>query len=123
MVAVRSMGLSLESLIGYHSDGQELCTVSPIELKNLVEISNERFTENEKRILRFRELLRKLSCEGEEEGKRKGQEGEQWEDPDARRERKKAEGLIRSQQIKNAGDSQQQQGEETSGVQFSEQKT
>jgi tRNA wybutosine-synthesizing protein 3 len=107
MVAVRSMGLALESLLGYSLNGQEFCSLSPRELKNLLEISNERFGENEKRIARFRELLKKLSNEEPGEGKRKGQEGEEWEDAAVRRERKKAEGLARSQQLAKSTESRQ----------------
>ena len=99
MVAVRSMGLALESLIGYSSNEQEYCSLSSRELMNLLDISNERFGENKKRIARFRELLRKFSIEEPDEGKRKGQEGEEWEDAAARRERKKAEGLAKKQQL------------------------
>jgi tRNA wybutosine-synthesizing protein 3 len=106
MVAVRSMGLALESLIGHHSYGRDFCTASPKELRTLVEISNERFRENEKRRLRFRELLKQFSLEGTGKGKKKGQDGEEWEDPFVRRERKKAEGLLRRQQLKDAEESQ-----------------
>lgn len=116
MVAVRSMGLTLESLIGYHSHGVEFCTVSPRELRNLIEISNARFGENEKRISRFRELLKKFSSEDVDEGKRKGEEGEQWEDAGARRERKKAEGLARRKQLAKSAGSHQQGTEESLGL-------
>lgn len=111
MVAVRSMGLALESLVGYSSNGQEFCSLSPGELKNLLEISNERFGENEKRIARFRELLNKLSNEETDEGKRKGQEGEEWEDAGTRKERKKAEGLAKSQQLAKSTEPLQDTGD------------
>lgn len=123
MVGIRSMGLALESLIGYHSNGQEFCTVSPRELKILVEISNERFGENEKRISRFRELLKQLTHEGAEKGKRKGVDGEEWEDPSVRRERKKAEGLLKRQQLKEAEQGQNSETEENSSIAFPDQIT
>lgn len=116
MVAVRSMGLALESLVGYHSRGEEVCTVTSLELQDLVEISNERFEENEKRIARFRDLLKKLSSHEADDGKRKGQEGEGWEDAAARRERKKAEGLARSEQLSKARQLQEPGIEETSNL-------
>ncbi|KAH6667528.1 methyltransferase TYW3-domain-containing protein [Halenospora varia] len=92
MVGIRSMGLALESIIGFEHNGQEICTVPEWQLGNLLEISNDRFVENTKRIERFRALLKDLSG-GAQEGRRKGQEGEKWEDPQSRRERKRAEGL------------------------------
>lgn len=100
MVAVRSMGLGLESLIGYEYENMQVCSVTEGHLRTLVELSNERFGENTKRISRFRTLLKKLSSEETGEAKRKGQDGEEWEDPQIRRERKRAEGLMRSQQMR-----------------------
>ena len=93
MVAVRSMGLGLESLIGYEYENRQLCNVTEGHLRTLIELSNERFGENTKRISRFRTLLKKLSSEETGDVKRKGQDGEEWEDPEVRRERKRAEGL------------------------------
>ncbi|OTA95884.1 hypothetical protein M434DRAFT_68507 [Hypoxylon sp. CO27-5] len=95
IVAIRSMGLSFESLIGYQSGGDDgglHCTVSPAYLRTLVHIANERFTENTKRIERFRaalaEATRPLSKNGGE-----------WEDAQVRRERKRAEGLKRREEL------------------------
>lgn len=102
MVAVRSMGLALESIIGIEGEVlQPTCTASEESLECLVDIANERFKENTKRIERFRTLLKKLSTEKPGQTKRKGQDGEEWEDPQVRRERKRAEGLVRSQQMKD----------------------
>jgi len=99
MVAVRCMGLTLESLVGYHFEGEGICNVPESDLATLLAISNERFDENEDRIARFRTLLRDMiNTDGVE--KRKGDHGEQWEDPQARRERKRAEGLKKRQQAK-----------------------
>ncbi|TVY52201.1 tRNA wybutosine-synthesizing protein [Lachnellula suecica] len=95
MVGIRSMGLALESLVGFEDDGREICMVPEWQLKTLLEISNERFVENTKRIERFRKLLGEL-------GVMRGKEGEGWEDPQVRRERKRAEGLKRSQESKKA---------------------
>ncbi|GKT96334.1 tRNA wybutosine-synthesizing protein [Colletotrichum tofieldiae] len=59
MVGVRTMGLALESLIGYidDNDGAPHCTVSVDYLRDLLQIANERFAENAARIARFRAAL------------------------------------------------------------------
>lgn len=90
IVAVRSMGLSLSSLVGYCSpEGVAMCSISADELMTLLETGNERFEENEKRIGRFRELIRR----GGEEKVR------EWEDSKSRAERKKREGLLKRKQM------------------------
>ena len=104
MVAVRSMGLGLESIIGFGQSEARLpdCIVSEETLETLVEQANERFIENTKRIERFRSLLGKSVSKEAGEVKRKGQDGREWESQQVRRERKRAEGLMRSQQLKNS---------------------
>lgn len=92
MVAVRSMGLSFESLIGAEIDGVRRLVVSPQYLKTLVRIANERFVENEKRIARFCAALDAAFAP------LKGKEN--WEDAQTRRERKRLEGLKRREQLK-----------------------
>ncbi|KAB5560081.1 tRNA wybutosine-synthesizing protein [Coniochaeta sp. 2T2.1] len=88
MVAIRSMGLGFESLVGVMDvAGRKRSLVSKGYLEMLVKIGNERFVENGRRIGRFLEELRNT---GEDEG-----DGEGKEDKEARRERKKAEGLRR----------------------------
>ncbi|KAB5547288.1 tRNA wybutosine-synthesizing protein [Coniochaeta sp. 2T2.1] len=88
MVAIRSMGLGFESLVGVmDAAGRKRSLVSKAYLEMLVKIGNERFVENGRRIGRFLEELRNT---GEDEG-----DGEGKEDKEARRERKKAEGLRR----------------------------
>lgn len=99
MVGVRSMGLALESVVGYEHEGVELCIVPEWQLKNLVKISNQRFVENTKRIERFKCLLKEMS-ENREEVKI-GDHGE-WEDRETRRERKRAEGLKRKEEMRAA---------------------
>ena len=64
MVGIRSMGLALESVIGFENEGREICMVPEWQLKHLVEISNQRFVENTKRIGRFRTLLVEMSVSG-----------------------------------------------------------
>ncbi|KAH8131833.1 tRNA wybutosine-synthesizing protein 3 [Trichoderma asperellum] len=98
MVAIRSMGLSLESLIGYEdAQGQRRRIVPPEYLKMLLQISNERFVENTKRIERFRSALKEAILEPKPANvpKRLNPEGKEWEDAAARRERLRAEGLKR----------------------------
>ena len=104
MVAVRSMGLGFESLVGAELAGQKTCTVSDGYLHTLVELANERFDENAKRIERFRQALK----EGSREQARKTRSGDDWEDADARRERKRAEGLARSAQLREYQNAQSQ---------------
>lgn len=98
MVAIRSMGLSLESLIGYEdAQGQRRRIVPPEYLKMLLQISNERFVENTKRIERFRSALKEaiLDPKSANVPKKLNPEGKEWEDAAARRERLRAEGLKR----------------------------
>ena len=47
MVGVRSMGLSLESIIGHlGANGEEICIVPESYLHGLLSVANERFIEN-----------------------------------------------------------------------------
>ncbi|KAG7291595.1 hypothetical protein NEMBOFW57_001614 [Staphylotrichum longicolle] len=92
MVAVRSMGLSFESLIGAETDGVRRTIVSPQYLKTLVQIANERFVENERRIARFSAALEAALSPPKGKG--------DWEDAQARRERKRQEGLKRREELK-----------------------
>jgi tRNA wybutosine-synthesizing protein 3 len=107
MVAVRSMGLAFESFVGYghESTTPPICMVSEETLECLVDIANKRFKENTERIDRFRRLLKNLSIKDSGEMKRKGQDGEKWEDPEARRERKRAEGLMKSRRMEDGSKS------------------
>ncbi|KAI2778115.1 methyltransferase TYW3-domain-containing protein [Daldinia loculata] len=96
IVAIRSMGLTFESLIGYQSGGRSSNdkirrTVSPAYLRTLIRIANERFVENAKRIGRFREALAEARRSVGESG---------WEDARVRRERKRAEGLRRREELR-----------------------
>ncbi|OAL73721.1 hypothetical protein A7D00_1749 [Trichophyton violaceum] len=102
IVAVRSSGLGLESIIGYiENDGLPEATarsfVTEDYMQLLVQISNERFAINTERMERFRaKLLHLVSRQG------LGNPTMQWEDPIARRARKRAEGLERSKAAKEA---------------------
>lgn len=101
MVGIRSMGLALESVIGFQRDNRLLCMVPEWQLRNLIEISNQRFIENTKRIERFRVLLKEIAGQTVQE-RRKGKYGGEWEDTQTRRERKRAEGLERAQRLKTS---------------------
>ena len=95
MVAVRSTGLSLDSVIGHlDPSGAAICVVSPRYLDGLLAVANERFKENSARIARFRDLLLGSNNLG------KNRKGEEWEDASVRRERKRAEGLKRSEELR-----------------------
>ncbi|KAL2269450.1 hypothetical protein VTJ83DRAFT_1634 [Remersonia thermophila] len=91
MVAVRSMGLSLESLIAAETDGARRLLVPPQHLQTLVQIANERFAENQKRIARFDAALEAAFKAAEKRRDR--------EDSLERRERKRQEGLRRREQL------------------------
>ena len=94
MVAVRSMGLLFESLVGVESGGKRECIVPPSYLEKLVGIANERFVENQSRIERFRSALSRVFD-------RQGvAEKTQWEPKELRLARKKAEGLRRQQEAR-----------------------
>ncbi|KAK4194283.1 methyltransferase TYW3-domain-containing protein [Triangularia verruculosa] len=104
IVAIRSMGLSFESLIGVEgSDGVRRAVVSSGYLKRVVANSEKLFKENEKRIARFKEALKSAF-----EEKPKAKEG--WEDAEARRERKRLEGLKRKEEM------QRQKEAEAAGI-------
>ncbi|MCJ1283169.1 hypothetical protein MMC26_002496 [Xylographa opegraphella] len=87
MVAIRSSGIGLSSLVGYASDidGEDdvQCMVEESYLELLLNIANDRFLENSKRVERFRNQLLQSAHKRERH----------WEDGKVRRERLKAEGL------------------------------
>ncbi|PGH08646.1 tRNA wybutosine-synthesizing protein 3 [Blastomyces parvus] len=100
IVAVRSSGLALESIIGIHqqSIGNESeedivrSLVSEDYLRMLLAAANERFKTNAERRERFWAKLQEVCKEhpGNISSKRPD-----WEDPGVRKERKRAEGLKR----------------------------
>ncbi|KAK2736340.1 hypothetical protein FQN57_000790 [Myotisia sp. PD_48] len=104
VVAVRSSGLALESIIGYldeneNGDVSAKSLVDEEYLRLLVQLANERFKTNTDRVERFRVKLLELI-----ERQQRGYSSKhgQREDPDARRERKRAEGLQQRDQIRDA---------------------
>ncbi|KAM4065348.1 methyltransferase TYW3 domain-containing protein [Hirsutella rhossiliensis] len=90
MVAIRSLGLGFESLIGYETPGGQRCwLVSADLLETLRAVADERFSENTRRIERFRAAFLDAVRAPE------SMAGREWEDAATRRERKRAEGLRR----------------------------
>lgn len=74
MVAVRTNGMSFDSIIGYMSaDGRIHPMVSEPYLKTIVKIANDRFKTNEERKDRFRAmLLARVEASSKSKTKRKG---------------------------------------------------
>ena len=122
IVAVRSAGLSLESVIGYCEDDSDddgddgsqpvvRSLVSEEYLEMLIAISNERFTINNERKERFRASLSKAysassSCGSNSKGKAKPPG---WEDPETRRKRMREEGLMRKKLLESQRDAERNQ--------------
>ncbi|EPE05613.1 trna wybutosine-synthesizing protein [Ophiostoma piceae UAMH 11346] len=130
IVAVRSMGLALAAVVGVSSaastgDASEdsdaaHCIVTPSYLSRLVRVADERFAVNRTRTERFRVNLveaieKELGSGGLPSSLAslaqlpvKG-DGKDWEDAEARRIRKRKEGLRRQAAIKEEQQQQQQQ--------------
>lgn len=93
MVAVRTSGLALSSLIGYMRDSEKeeeiQCMVNEEYLEILLSIANERFNQNARRIRRFSDNL----------FQKDNKNGSAWEDKRVRQERKRAEGLKQQQRL------------------------
>lgn len=100
IVAIRTMGLGFESLIGFQQNGKRQPMVEMPYLETLVELSNTRFVENKKRIERFRVGFQNLISNRKLGGQKKP---EGWEDAEARRARKRAEGLKRREELQAEG--------------------
>lgn len=106
MVAVRSAGLSLSSLIGFCDDhtsaGGIRAMVSEEYLHNLLEIANDRFKANQERVARFRTQVLQ-----EKRGKDGAVPNSTWETREARRSRLRSLGLeqqSKASAIKNRDD-------------------
>ncbi|KAL4997030.1 methyltransferase TYW3-domain-containing protein [Aspergillus recurvatus] len=115
IVAVRSAGLALESVIGYYEDDSDIIRslVSEEYLQMLVTMSNERFSVNSERKERFRTaLLNNCSSESPYGANSKGKSKPGWEDPQKRRERMKAEGLARKKLLDSQATAMQANGQD-----------
>lgn len=94
MVAIRTMGLSFSSIVAYATPSGEIKPMVPeTYLRALVNIANERFVVNSQRTERFRRALLGLDVKAKEQADR------EWEPADVRKERKRAEGLRRKQEL------------------------
>ncbi|KAF9935231.1 hypothetical protein FBU30_006316 [Linnemannia zychae] len=74
-------------------------------LRVLIDLSNDKFRMNVAQMARFEERLKThlLTGSSSTEGKKKvGDQGREWEDKDARRERKRREGLLKQEQAAKA---------------------
>ena len=96
MVAIRSSGLALESIIGRtSSDGDpnsgDVCSlVNDDYLNLLLNVANDRFESNTERMRRFESDL----------FKRETTTASTWEDSKTRQERKRAEGLKQQEEVR-----------------------
>ncbi len=109
MLAVRTVGLAFESLVGMvpnrpqdakdgdETEGNLSRFVSEAYLELLISIANERFRTNAERIRRFEQHL----------FKREKGIGQAWEDSKSRQDRKRAEGLEQRQMLRKAGTNQE----------------
>ncbi|KAH7361257.1 methyltransferase TYW3-domain-containing protein [Pyrenochaeta sp. MPI-SDFR-AT-0127] len=98
MVAVRSTGFSFDSIIGYHNeDGRNIPLVDESYLRILMCIANERFKINVERITRFRAAL--IASYQPQSSIATGALVPDWEDGEARKRRKREEGLARQQAL------------------------
>lgn len=120
IVAVRSSGLSLESIIGYCEetpDGGEPVMRSLVTeeyLKMLVALSRERFIVNRGRVERFRsKLLELYAAASSPTASTKSKKPPGWEDPQVRREKKRAEGLQRKAEAEAARKKASKDSDET----------
>ncbi|KAL4772637.1 methyltransferase TYW3-domain-containing protein [Aspergillus nidulans var. acristatus] len=116
VVAVRSAGLALESVIGYYDDHSDVIRslVSEEYLQMLVTMSNERFSVNSERKKRFRiALLNNCSSESPTGANYKGKTKPGWEDPQKRRERMRAEGLARKKLLERQDGATQANDQDT----------
>lgn len=95
MVAIRSNGLALDSIVGYLDDqGEPRSLVSEQHLQLLTNIANERFETNTKRIQRFQESLFKLFSSPISTAD-PNSNAASWEDAESRKARKRSEGLAK----------------------------
>lgn len=111
MVAVRSAGYSFDSIIGYQDEACEnIALIDERYLKILIDIANERFKINGDRIARFRNAL----LESQQHGTlhTPASSKPDWEDADARKRRKREEGLARQQALKDEVSQTQNQSAE-----------
>ncbi|RKF60376.1 putative duf207 domain-containing protein [Erysiphe neolycopersici] len=103
MVAIRSNGLALESIVGLELNGRHICMIPEWQMRGIVLQANQRFIDNTQRITRFAKLLLEKEDEQQEGSMSKSHYNKKatsvtsnWEDPVARRARKRQEGLDKA---------------------------
>lgn len=97
MVAVRSTGYSFDSIIGYQDENSHnIAIVDEKHLRILIAIANDRFRINEVRIARFRNALIEAFSPSTNASSKP-----EWEDADARKRRKREEGLARQRALQD----------------------
>ncbi|KAH8730624.1 methyltransferase TYW3-domain-containing protein [Phaeosphaeriaceae sp. PMI808] len=98
LVAVRSTGYSFDSIIGYQDqDGQNIPLVDERYLQTLILIVNDRFRINKERIDRFRTAI--INAFQPQNVSPYASASPEWEEADARKRRKREEGLARQQAL------------------------
>lgn len=101
MVAVRTSGLLLDSIIGFkcQTTSQMVPMVTEAYLRSLLHIANQRFAVNDERKARFRQaFLDQVLQHGCVSSELRASKYEAYEPAAVRRERKRREGLLRREQ-------------------------
>ena len=110
MVAVRSSGLGMDSIIGFRTSDGGTDRINPMVsesyLRTLIQVANERFHVNARRMERFRQAFL------EQVGRCSLPDRDAFEPTDVRKERKRKEGLLRQKAIH---DNQNQSDASTNG--------
>jgi tRNA wybutosine-synthesizing protein 3 len=102
IVAVRSTGYSFDSIVGYHDESsRNILLVDEKHLATLIGIANDRFRINTERIARFQNAL--MHAFKPSDSGAGGSNKPDWEDAEARRRRKREEGLARQQALQKNG--------------------
>lgn len=95
MVAIRSTGLLLESVVGLEFERQAICIIPEWQLRGLMIRANERFEMNSNRINRLVTLLG-TELAKENLNREPGSSDKYWEEKEQRRHRKREEGLRKA---------------------------
>jgi len=96
MVAVRSNGLTFDSIVGYTTDGHSvILLVNQGYLNLLAQLANSRFAENVSRTERFRSALRERFTR---DTKSSSRDEAIWEPAGVRAARMRSEGLLKRSQ-------------------------
>jgi tRNA wybutosine-synthesizing protein 3 len=112
MVAVRSMGLGFDSIIGYQdAAGKVVCVVDASYLSSVMQIAKERFKTNTARTKRFQDNLENAYKADREGGSADGIASAKA----LRRQRKREEGLAIQEEARKV-ESDRSVGDDTAGT-------